>query len=694
MTHIERLKILEVNNPFASSIVSDPKDHLFPDVTSINKKVYDALIRLLRHSKLHPSMGLAALVLGEAGDGKSHLIHRLLMNRNAHTDLNYILAYIQPIEDPEQTFSYLLREIVTNLFQPIADNFPVSIIDELLAILYKNTIQNGGLKINKPSTQEQLKSVFQSNPVDLFRIVELSPGSWKTIEKTIISIYGNQCSIEFLQALIHLRDLNKRHSIMEWMKCNPIDTEEAQLTNVTSKNYLTVNAKEQAARDMIKHISNFISICQRPFLICFDRLENLDNNDKVKSFGRMIEFLVDDAKSMMPIAFCRGDLWDNVLKQKFNIHVSERLKSNQFHLEGCTYDQAFELISSRLTYAYNDPDHDLSPFNKQDLNQMLQDKMINTRNVLQKTNRLLMNLLDIKTILPISEQLMTVFRGYYKKVLNDFDRYSPERLRIRRTLELYFDVKDTPINEEMDPYIDFGFTINNDLGQKGIVLIDLNNHHKSVGASLKRGINFLKKDTTAHALYIRDERCLFPKPPRWKITNELLNQFIKNGGHAIMLNRNEAAQCYAIILMKYAIKEGDISIETPTFQYEKVNHDHFIQFIKTYVNNEPFSLMKKLTRILKLKPKKIIKPLDKYKTDMKKYGKKEIMQKIVEFLRPIPMMQAYINEVLQYLKDCGIQTEIKEIKDVIKRFNDRFIIHSSTTDTIVMIKKEWVNAQL
>jgi len=694
MTQAECLKILESNNPFASSSVSDPKDHPFPDVPSINKKVYDSLIRLLRHKLLHPSMGLAALVLGEAGDGKSHLIHRLLKNRNSYDDLHYMLAYIHPIEDPGQTFSYLLREMVTNLFYPIAANSPFSIMDELMANLYKHTIQNAGLKINA-ETRKKINAIFKTEPVRLFTDIKLSSNSWKTIQKTVISIHKEKCTTEFFHAIFELRHFEKRHSIMEWLKCNTIDSEEARQINVNSKSYLNISAKEQAARDMIKNISAFISLCQTPFLVCFDRLENLDHIEKVKSFGRMIEFLVDDARSMMPIAFCRGDLWDNQLKRQFNVHVTERLTSNTFVLEGCTTEKALELINSRLTWAYNDAHHDYCPFTKDELEQRFESKMINTRIILQKTNQLLMSMVNPPIVLPIPEQLMIIFRSQYQKVLNDFDRYSPERLRIKRALSKYFEVKNIPTRDESEPYIDFSFTTHQPSTQKGIVIIDMNNHHRAVGAALKRGIEFLKKNHNAYAFYIRDERCLFPKPPKWKVTNELLDQFTTIGGHAIMMNRNEAAQCYAITLMIYAIKEGDISIETPSFQNEKVTIKNFVQFLKAYVDHEPLSLLKQFTRILKLKkekkPKTLI-PDEPDKPDIK-YGKKEIMKTIIEYLRPIPMMLARINEVRQYLIDSGIQTEKKELTDVIKRFNDRFAIYPSKTDTIVMIRKEWINAQ-
>ncbi|MBF0451791.1 MAG: hypothetical protein HQK75_13895 [Candidatus Magnetomorum sp.] len=692
MTDKERLELLQQKNPFASSSVSDPKEHPFPDVPSINKNVYDALIQLIRFKNQHPSMGLGALILGEAGEGKSHLVNRLLRNCSKQDDFSYMVAYIQPIEDPGQTFSYLLREIVTNLFYPVDPHSPFLIIDDLMAHLYHKAIQQPGFNISA-STQKKITDIFQTNPLRLFSDIKLTSQSWERIEKKLLLHFSDRWPASFLRVLFHLRNPNQRSAVIDWLKCNTIDSESAKLIDAPHvKNNLNVMAVEQAARDMIKNISLLTGFCSKPLLVCFDRLENLDSGDKVKSFGRMIEFLVDDACNMIPIALCRGDLWDNVLRKKFNVHVTERLRSNMFNLEGCTSEQAIELIESRLTWAYNDPGHECFPFEKQDLSQLFSQRMINTRHVLRKTNTLLMHIMGHKTIQPISRQLMTIFKYHYQKVLNDFDRYAPERMRIRRALLKYFDVKgiDVQINDT-DNYIDFTFSTNPPAHQKGMVIIDINNHHNAIGARLKRAINYLKKNKTDHAFYVRDERCMFPPPPRWKTTNDLLDQFKQCGGHSMFLNRNEAAQCYAITLMHYAIKEGDISIETSTLQSEKATLDHFSNFLQSHCHHEPFTLFKALARILKFNKQIVLPP--KNSDDLPQSKNKRIMQKIIEYLRPHPVMTSGIEELLQYVKESNIQTNMKEMRTVIRRFNDRFVIHPSKNNTMIKIKKEWINAQ-
>ena len=62
-------------------------------------------------------MNCAGLILAEVGSGKTHLLGRILtQSKQMHSPCAF--AYIQPLEDPEQTYRYLLREVMVNLFHP------------------------------------------------------------------------------------------------------------------------------------------------------------------------------------------------------------------------------------------------------------------------------------------------------------------------------------------------------------------------------------------------------------------------------------------------------------------------------------------------------------------------------------------------------------------------------------------------
>jgi len=680
------LELLKQQKPFATSSVSDPKDHNFPDVVSINDKVYQSIIDLTRIKSQDPSRPLAALVLGEAGFGKTHLINRLIRNADSQHDFSFRVAYIQPIENPAQTYSYLLREIVTNLFYPIQNNRPPTILHEILAEIIKNVLIKSNFK--NSALKKKVHTILQNNPVDMFYQLDLNISLWKNVEKKLKSNYSNICPPVFFQVLMQLRYNDRRFAIIEWLKCNTLDAEMANMLHIKPSNLSTHPAREQAARDMIKYLSALIGICSQPLLICFDRLENLETAEKVQSFGRMVEFLVDDAKTMLPVTFCRGDLWFNILENKFNTHVSQRLKSNVFELMGCNADQALELIASRLTWAYGCSDHNYYPFNKDMLVNKFSNRLRSTRDILQKANNLARNFIDPKEIPPVTEQLIAHFRSHYQKVLDEFERHAPERSRIQRALRIFFEIKDFAVDNAFgDKYIDFGFSVDIPVSKKGIVIIDVQNHHRSVGASIKRGIDFLNTHPASCAMYFRDERCLLPS--RWKSTNDRLNQFKNQGGHVLILDRNEAAQCFAITLMSYAIKEGDISIETQAdLDMRKASIDDFLHFLHEYIFREPFTLFKKIADILKLRKRITPESLMDQKSK-----NKMILNKTIECLRPQPMMMASTDNILTFLSNNAIQTHINELMPLIRRFNDRFVIHQSKTETIVMIKKEWINAQ-
>src|SRR5262245_37845591 len=105
-------------NPFASSSVGDPWDATYPDVPSINEHAFRGLCQLIEQKTSHPTLNCAGLIVGEVGSGKTHLLGRIL-TQSQQARFPFAFAYIQPLEDPEQTYRYLLREVMVNLFHPM-----------------------------------------------------------------------------------------------------------------------------------------------------------------------------------------------------------------------------------------------------------------------------------------------------------------------------------------------------------------------------------------------------------------------------------------------------------------------------------------------------------------------------------------------------------------------------------------------
>ena len=114
-----RLDLFRRHNPFTSSSVGDPWEATYPDVPSINEHAFRGLWQLIEQKTRSPALNCAGLILGEVGSGKTHLLGRILtQSKQTHSPCAF--AYIQPLEDPEQTYRYLLREVMVNLFHPMA----------------------------------------------------------------------------------------------------------------------------------------------------------------------------------------------------------------------------------------------------------------------------------------------------------------------------------------------------------------------------------------------------------------------------------------------------------------------------------------------------------------------------------------------------------------------------------------------
>jgi len=118
MDHDARLDLFRRHNPFTSSSVGDPWEATYPNVPSINEHAFRGLWQLIEQKTRSPALNCAGLILGEVGSGKTHLLGRIL-TRSKQTRFPCAFAYIQPLEDPEQTYRYLLREVMVNLFHPM-----------------------------------------------------------------------------------------------------------------------------------------------------------------------------------------------------------------------------------------------------------------------------------------------------------------------------------------------------------------------------------------------------------------------------------------------------------------------------------------------------------------------------------------------------------------------------------------------
>ncbi len=567
MDHEARLALFRRYNPFTSSSVGDPWEATYPDVPSINEHAFRGLCQLIEQKATSPALNCAGLILGEVGSGKTHLLGCILQ-QSKQTRLPFAFAYIQPLEDPEQTYRYLLREVMVNLFHPLEASPQATQFRRLVTRV-----------VHEGSTTPSLPSRIGITPEQFVAMQHRAIQRLSTAYPAI--------SVRFLQVLFQYAVLERRTAAMYWLTGRLLDEAEAALLHVPDRAQASVAMLEEEAREILVSLGLLLTRYRQPLVICFDRLENLETDEQIHALGKMIEFLVDKAQAMLPIACFRGLQWEEKFRHKLNQHVSSRLETNKFELRGCTPEQAVALVRSRLASIPGNPDEEsLWPFDQEELLKTFHLGLYSPRRVITLANQRLREMLDEApqaTISPV-EKLQEAFGQQYQAIVRDFERYQPDRGRLRRALELYLcygPPRCTPVESGQEKYIDFATRLPLGGGNavSAIFLVDVEQHHAAVGACLARGIAFLEEEPDGRAVYIREARCPFPMPPAWEATNKRLQHFKELGGQVVFLDSERAARWYALALLSYAVKEQDVTVTGPSAVPRPVTFEELTAFI-------------------------------------------------------------------------------------------------------------------
>ena len=594
MTKSEKLRLLQQNNPFISSSTGDPWKSQFSDVPSINQYVFQGLIDILHQLSNDPSISCSCLVLGEVGSGKTHLICRLLA-ASATPKYPFSFSYVQPIEDPGQTFRYLLKEIFHSLCQPAHASYPISPIDRLIGNMIIAT-----LKQERVISDSTMSRIIENDPLCLFNNPQFT-SYLNDITTKSIQLLRQKCSKIVLKVLFQYHVPQKKAAAFDWLKGDVIDQDDAALLGVYDRQERSTAAIEQESRDIIIDLGNLLETFNAPLLVCFDRLENLTHDDQIHSLGRMIEFIVDTPKSMLPVIFSRGQQWEEKFRHKFNQQVVTRLETNEFKLKGCSKNQVIDIIRSRLQSVFKENDaHELYPF-EPFINEIsdFDHQFSFPRDIITQANRYLKSLFHQDNIASY-ESFETAYTMYVNTILSDINHYPPDRHRLSRALSSMlfsrFTVSDLEPYNEKDKYVDIKCRIANKSGEdiKCAFIIDLEKHHRSVDAALNRAIDLQNTDSNICIYYIRDKRC--PIPEKWISTRTKLNSLEQYGIQVLCLETEDLARWYALALMHYDIQEGNLTIPiegkiiTPGFSdlYDYIQSiDYFNDILTIHPKSNP-----------------------------------------------------------------------------------------------------------
>jgi len=612
MSSEEAIRSLKRRNPFAWASAGDPWDDTGPHVPGINRHAFDGIRRLMALKRRYPTQNLAALILGEAGSGKTHMIGQL-RSHCLHADPPIALAYVQPIEDPEQAYRYLLREVAVTLCRPIGPSetsFLDLLVGRILAAFFEPLPPAG----NGPDKTREFREALINRPAQVFRqakretLASLVRSQVDRIDRS----FHHSLPGGFLSVFMQHAFVERQAAVMRWLKGDALDAETEGLLGIRPETLPTIHAREQQAREMIHALGQMMARFGSSVMVCFDRLENIKTGEQSHALGRMIELLVDAVPAMLPIACFRGDLYETRFKRELNEHIITRLQNNCFILDGCQSAQALELVQKRLDMVLGTPrEHPFDPFDPESLKEAFDGELLSPREVIALVNQYLGMILKQvpEADQTPSGQLYRIFQKRFEALRKDPHRKPPNRKQMARAVARILEsmpaqaglqILNMVRESRYGNAIDFMMEIRSGDREPvpGILLIDVETHHLSVGSVLQTGIDFLNRFPSGTAVYIRDQRSAFPGLPRWPNTNEKRSLFDKLGGRFLFLDEPQSAQLEAIDTICDAVQAKGIFITDAEDQSMAADMTNLSDFIRDWLWNGHVELVEALRRAL------------------------------------------------------------------------------------------------
>ncbi|KAM3112568.1 hypothetical protein [Phormidesmis sp. 146-33] len=361
-THQLYLKILENQqamtqpqlhhaNPFSSSRVDTPfQDHV--DFQSIYHAEFELLKSSLRDIKADANQqSKGAVVIGEAGSGKTHLIMRMakeLLRTNR-------LLFIRQPNNAEHVLHHTYSRILESFAEKVVGSDRTQ-LELLLANSFVKILSSLPRVTNSLRGQEIL-AVLQNNSLNLYsglgaEDTDRNRQNWQYIERHLNEWWGQHYtaagySSTILKGIIKFCsyiDLRKKDLVRRWLAAYELEDQEAK--EIGLDNWKSNISQEEFALEAIT-VFGRLSTLDEPLIIVFDQLESLGlnhNHPILESFGSAVKEILTHVPNSLIILNLFPDRWEQ-FKTFFDGSVVDRTSEYIVRLERPSVEQLEKLLA-------------------------------------------------------------------------------------------------------------------------------------------------------------------------------------------------------------------------------------------------------------------------------------------------------------------------------------------------------------
>lgn len=336
----------QIPNPFSSSRVDNPfQDHL--DIKQIYHFDFERLKSVLHDIKNDSNQqSKGAVVIGEAGSGKTHLMMRIakeLLTTNR-------LLFIRQPNNHESVLYHIYARILESFAEKVGDknhiinNYSHTQLELLLARSFVKILSSLD-KVTKTQKGQEIIRQLQNDVLSLYRRLDQDGtqknlDKWQFIERNIAEWWSNRYtaagySANILKGIIKFcsyTDPHKKELVRRWLAANELEPEEAQ--SIGLENWRDEMSREEFALEAIA-VFGKLSTLDEPLIIVFDQLEGLGLSQNLKilaSFGEAIKEILTHVPHSLIILNLFPDRWQQ-FQDFFDSSVVERISQHKIVLK-------------------------------------------------------------------------------------------------------------------------------------------------------------------------------------------------------------------------------------------------------------------------------------------------------------------------------------------------------------------------
>jgi Cdc6-like AAA superfamily ATPase len=341
-------------NPFHSSRVDTPFQH-FVDDRKVHEAAFLRLSSVLRSvTSDHNQQSQGAVLVGEPGSGKTHLVMRLAdeVLRN-----NRLLFVRQPNQAASVLF-HIYSRTLESLVEPVGDTSHSQL--DLLLIRALRRIMQDSIEDPDLRTSTMDREILAALEEDDLRRLgqegsDARRNRWERLETRLLRWWADRHSAagsgrQILQGLVRFcryTQPNLRESCRRWLatgECEPVDRELEGLSPWNGE-----LEREEFSLQALR-VLGLLSSLDAPLILVFDQLEGLwqeNNRPVLLRFAEVVKELFTHMPHTLILVALFPDRWQQ-FQRDFDGSITGRVGQHVIPLETPRPDQIEEILDMRL----------------------------------------------------------------------------------------------------------------------------------------------------------------------------------------------------------------------------------------------------------------------------------------------------------------------------------------------------------